>query len=613
MHLQRQNIISSNFDVPQTVAFVLPGRRTLSENLPAESVVVLNSIAKRSRYLCNLIEQHASQKPKAWQIALHRIDCMGFRFYIEWLRNGHIEFNANASKAAGSGLLLRDCFDLIFAHIVGAQFDEPSFQDYIVDIMTSSLDASQTPDLKVLEVVFLEKGATPVLQRFVVDRMFAVERRMLGMIRGSVDAPAIGTAGCEYHVHGDEQCYKTDAKYACMPTANALSTKNACHTDSSVGTQTAADSHCPSISSIEEADTWKCVSPRMSKELYFSSAEWSRKVHGLRPRPCTPAWRSKKPLPAIPPLRAGSSPSTPSSPSLVLFSERGVTVELPSVPSPQSSSLRSHTEPFGTQQLVLECLARLTHDTPSSALPLDLSSPMNTIPIRELVLECLERLKSAPSGSTSSAQSLSSSSDESSPRHSAESSPLTSKDENIPPLQSAYHHARYEESYDELPVSSLHHPDLTQRHTSKSKHNELISTSPSPPRIPTSYLSSPEPTQSSHGLPSIPSLSPAPPSCIPLLHPAPSIKRKPAPPRGTDWLKQYDCINTMMRNTPAHNLVQPAKRSKTAKFREMLKSESAIGRLEGEASVVVRKGGRIEGGEREGEREEVVEMMPRWA
>jgi hypothetical protein len=216
----------------RTIAFVLPGRRTLSEHLPAEIIDVSVSIIQRSASLRKLLVQHALRQPSARQIALPNVDPVGFRLYVEWLQTGRIEYQANLS-GSGSGMLLRDAFDLVFAHIVGSQLGEPDFQDYIIDTIARLLDTSQTPDLRVLEVVFLEKGAPDVLKQFVVDRMFAMERKMLGMMRGGrgdVERKTQNMSGCDYHVHKAGECYKQKLKLGTdKPLPNIPPSPLTCH------------------------------------------------------------------------------------------------------------------------------------------------------------------------------------------------------------------------------------------------------------------------------------------------------------------------------------------------------------------------------------------------
>ncbi|KAF2818531.1 hypothetical protein CC86DRAFT_413855 [Ophiobolus disseminans] len=352
MSFQLQNSNSIRPSVPRTVAFVLPGRRTLSEHLPAEIIDLPVSLAERSRYLRKAIVVQALNKPSERQIHLPGVDLMGFRFYVEWLRTGHIDFYATSASSSCSGLLLRDCFDLMFAHIAGSLFEEPNFQDYIIDIMSRYLNASQTPDLKVLEEVFLEKGISNTLRQFVIDRMFAVERKMLGMIRGNSSES-----------NGGEKGEDTRSSSSMSPN-NYLANKSVPHDMSNT----------------------------------VGSAEWARMVHShVRSVNLPDLSRYEKPLPVIPPRTPGQSPTPPSS-----------------HPSPQTSSIEVSATPHSdisddtpadlpsTQQLVQECFRRL----PLAALAQDRSSEhpqrADRTPIFGLLLECLERLngRTVEKGST---------------------------------------------------------------------------------------------------------------------------------------------------------------------------------------------------------------------
>jgi hypothetical protein len=133
------------------------------------------------------------------------IDPAGFRLYIEWLTTGVVDVSTQRS------LRLDSCIDLIYAHIVGSAFLQPYFQDCIIDTLVHVLDPAQVFDQKILEMLFLEKHASTLLRQFITDRMFAYERRLLGMIRNSVEDIVTGHSdvkGCEYHMHENGVCYK---------------------------------------------------------------------------------------------------------------------------------------------------------------------------------------------------------------------------------------------------------------------------------------------------------------------------------------------------------------------------------------------------------------------
>ncbi|KAH8723567.1 hypothetical protein GQ44DRAFT_685064, partial [Phaeosphaeriaceae sp. PMI808] len=206
-----QNIESWRPTTSSTVDFILSGRRTLTENLPSETFKLPVSIALRSRRLHHILTQQTWSQPGERPIKLENVDPAGFKLYIEWLRTGHIVFGAVHVPIFLDGALLCDCVDLFFAHILGSQFNEPNFQDYVIDTMGQLLDASQIPDVQFLGSVLLEQGVADVLRQFVIDRMFAVEKKMLRMIKGSVHESGSGgqsELACQYHVHGEGKCYK---------------------------------------------------------------------------------------------------------------------------------------------------------------------------------------------------------------------------------------------------------------------------------------------------------------------------------------------------------------------------------------------------------------------
>ncbi|KAH7089444.1 hypothetical protein FB567DRAFT_618611 [Paraphoma chrysanthemicola] len=514
----------------KTVAFILPGRKTLSENLPAETIDVHIAIARRSPYLRELIEQSRSELGNGQAILLRQTDSMGFRFYVEWLHLSRIEFHAATTKTTGTGLLLRDCFDLIFAHIVGSQFDEPNFQDYIIDIMTQSIDISQTPDLKVLEVVFLEKGASPVLQRFVVDKMFAVERRMLGMIRGSAVVLRNCTASCEYHVHGEGQCYRAEPRFGASRKTNTF--------DSGEVPPSEMASRTSSLTVIDQdADHGTATSRMMSNQQYFESIGWSNKTHGVeRRRTLDPSF--EKPLPPIPPLTPGTSPSplssTPSHRSKV-STDPSILRYLNSLFSQQID------EPTSIRELVLECLNRLSRVPTSMEISKKIPEILPTVPIPELVLECIERYENNPSGSARS-RPASSIQSPCSFHGSSRGSPTPSPPANYEPLTPSNNFARgtgpIERRYDD----PRHNPLQDSIHISCKPNLEK------PPPHAESSLSLTEQPKTHHSVHSTHQNL--------LLAPSPArsstVSRKPVPPRGTDWLKQYDRINSLIQHAPAH-------------------------------------------------------------
>ncbi|KAI4620673.1 uncharacterized protein J4E87_006998 [Alternaria ethzedia] len=172
----------------KSVTFVLAGRTTLSEHCPTEHIEVEYAIAERSPYLRIYLPQHVRDDRPLLPIQLGDVDPAGFKLYIEWLITGVVELSTQVS------LQLNACIDLIYAHIVGSAFSQPNFQDYIIDKLASILDPAQTFDQKILEMLYLEKHASTLLRKFVTDKMFAYDRRMLGMLRNSVEDVVTGSS-----------------------------------------------------------------------------------------------------------------------------------------------------------------------------------------------------------------------------------------------------------------------------------------------------------------------------------------------------------------------------------------------------------------------------------
>jgi hypothetical protein len=424
------------------------------------------------------------------------------------LRTGNVVFDALTRLQSSGGLLLRESFDLIFAHIAGSQLDEPDFQDYIIDTMEKLLDPSQTPDLKILEVVFLEKGASNALKQFVVDKMFAVERKMLGMMRGFVDdleGTERSEGGCKYHVHIQGECYRIGLRdgSAIEPNGSYISQ---------------ADFNCDSNSRhVQSSSTLPCVSAadngkmsNLSNSRHFGSAQSSHEVHSLDRRTTTPEMYKHKPLPNIPPLVPGSLSTLPSPPHSPDFSSA-----VPNLPITATS----------TQQLIYECLRRLPPDIASPTMP------VNQDQVPALVLECLERFKNRLSDSAS-----------------------------------YYPTADFQQNVSNTPRKQIHSqslssgtPGLQQRFDSQMSFEEL----PKPWLKCPKQIQSHEPTQhveSEYFLESIPQAP-----ITTAYNVASIVKRKSAPPRGTDWLKQYDRVNGKVKNT-----FIMAKRSKESRFKELL-------------------------------------------
>jgi hypothetical protein len=390
MSLQRQNLAPAKPIILRTLAFVLPGRRTLSEHLPAEIIDLPVSLAERSTHLRKVIVVHALEKPYERQIHLPGVDSVGFRFYVEWLGSGRIDFKASAVSKSASGLLLRDCFDLMFAHIVGSHFEEPDFQDYIIDVMVQNLSASQTPDLKVLEEVFLEKSISNVLRQFVIDRMFAVERKMLGMMRGTLLPTAEGEAGCEYHSHEAGNCYRDNVKHARAHTDATLANTNVGTNDSN--THHFDDDTMPySLTESPTNYTHQSQSSAISNTKYTGPDEWCRELHGSIPSVELPnLQRYEKPLPAIPLPTPGATASPPSSRPL---SPASIKV-LPT--SDSESDQDKAIELPSTQQLIQECLLRLPNSHVAQSHSCNDLPSTSKAARPDIVLDCLRRLNLLP-------------------------------------------------------------------------------------------------------------------------------------------------------------------------------------------------------------------------
>ena len=194
-----------------TITFLLAGRTTLSENSPSEIIAVDYTFAQRSPYLCSFLPSQTpplstlSCTPSSLvSIKLPSIDPAAFKIYISYLRTSLIP-----TPNPHHSLTLHTCTDLLYAHMLGSVICAPHFQDCVIDALSQVLDTVQAPDLRVLELLYLEEGVSSLLRRFVVDVMFGWERRMLGVLRGrSVDGGGIRGRGCEYHVHDGGVCYK---------------------------------------------------------------------------------------------------------------------------------------------------------------------------------------------------------------------------------------------------------------------------------------------------------------------------------------------------------------------------------------------------------------------
>jgi hypothetical protein len=531
MHPQRSSFRPSMSSLPRKIAFVLPGRTTLSEHLPAEITNVAISVARRSKYLRKVIEQHTPTYSIHIQIKLPNIDSIGFRIYIEWLESGDIKSGTTSTMSKG-GLLLRDSFDYIFAHIVGSQLEDPDFQDFVIDTMTRLLDASQTPELKVLERVFLEKDASSILKQFVVDMMFAVERKMLAKMRGVVDNPenkAQGDAGCKYHVHPEGECYKNNTNSGYGKTANVSELAHQKFNLRNIDGLGSQSRWASSLTSLDPESSARAASYSMTNKQYFGSDERPRKLHPLGRNKHTLQLCTNKPLPTIPPLTPGTSPMPPSPLD---------SLQIP----PHLLQDRSQYESLN-KELIHECLSRLPPGNLPKHRPGDPPELQQAV-IPSLVLECMARYQKAASNNASSHSSCSP--DRTSPNPPRTLTPLPEQERfPLPYLEPSYpeRYGHWQKGFELLPklwqTHAEQYPTVIELNASK---DERPTTAQRP------FI--PPPVQMHQDFP-------------PYL-----IKRKAAPPRGSDWLEQYDCINAMMGKVAP---VLSAKRSKESRFKEMLR------------------------------------------
>ncbi|KAI4944230.1 hypothetical protein J4E91_008784 [Alternaria rosae] len=188
LYRSRKTETSSARPSLKSITFVLAGRTTLSEHCPTEHIEVEYAIAERSPYLRIYLPQHVRDDRPLLPIQLGDVDPAGFKLYAEWLTTAVVDFSTQGS------LQLNSCIDLIYAHIVGSAFSQPHFQDYIIDTLAKFLDPAQTFDQKIVEMLYLEKHASALLRKFVTDRMFAYDRRMLSMLRNSVEDIVTGSS-----------------------------------------------------------------------------------------------------------------------------------------------------------------------------------------------------------------------------------------------------------------------------------------------------------------------------------------------------------------------------------------------------------------------------------
>ncbi|KAF1829428.1 hypothetical protein BDW02DRAFT_536303 [Decorospora gaudefroyi] len=512
MYSQQQ---TTRAQFPETVTFVLAGRTTLSEHSPTESIDVGYEIAERSPYLRNFLPQHVSNDRPLLPIQLGDVDPVGFKLYIVWLTTNSID------SPSHKPLLLGSCIDLIYAHIVGSTFSAPQFQDHIIDTLSNILHPAQAPDLKVLEILFLEKHVSSCLKRFVIDRMFAHERKMLGMLRGFVEdmvTEKSDVKGCEYHVHGDQgKCYRQGQ----MKSSGELDVVEGrrWNVDDDVELNVMA-AHYLGKTSMLHSTSGKPLGTQ-KRELRSSNIENRVLTNGARGMERDAVARTKGFHPDAIHTSSihchGSAASsrdvhTPDTSALSMTSSPDIDKPLPPLPASPSAatgtgllenggSLRSPN----TQELVLECMGRL-------------SPTIFRATTQDLIAECLAR--SSPSLRTAVGV------------------------DNIPSsLRLGPQPLIRDSSFLPLPKPN---PDMNVDVPHSPPEDTLVSTGPSPPLIPPYTKSS-------------------------SVHLPPLIKRKPAPPRGMDWLEQWDRLNAL-RGTQGFGLRKHDRRGKKSIFQEILGS-----------------------------------------
>jgi len=592
---QCEATMSSARSALKSITFVLAGRTTLSEHCPTERIEVDYAVAERSPYLRIYLPQQVRDDRPLLPIQLGDIDPAGFKLYIEWLTTGVVKFSDQRS------LQLDSCIDLIYAHIVGCAFSQPHFQDYIIDKLASILDPAQTFDQKILEMLYLEKHASTLLRKFVTDKMFAYDRRILGMLRNSVEDIVTGISdvkGCEYHVHDEGLCYRhgRPSEFEEMERGNDLGGKKWSIDDDpelnamaaqylgKTTTPSRTDKSSKSLDTRHRTSTGKrqTQANKLASQLRIPSLHnmyendlhhqesilRSRNLRSPRPstRSLTPDIDVDKPLPPTP-----EPPYAPSTKDLVLE----CLSRLPPAP-----------EQISPQGLVEERLARtssdhvrITSSTDNGDLlrPIKISRPPVTLTTSSSTISSAFKSTSRPS------------------------SPLDFIPPSLrpgTPLPST--HPTRNLTFAPLPKSHRQAPKPRPQTPSPTKSNTTTTSSlvPYPPRSstpePRSSLSpspypyrstTPAPRPSPSPSPS-PSTSPSPsPSPPPLLqrpyhispsspslpHFAPLIKRKPAPPRGVDWLEQWDRLFEL-QGTQGFGLRRGEKKERRSRFLEILES-----------------------------------------
>ncbi|CAI6328918.1 unnamed protein product [Periconia digitata] len=201
---------------PYTVQFII-GTLESPENIPRPSVYMPSTLATRSSYLRRRI--HPPYKgEKITKVVLVEAYYDALVLYKSWLQHGVVPKFRRSSHTPiptlEGTLLWSECFDLVRAHVMGTRFEHGEFSDYVMDELVRWLDPTQEPNIEALDFVFRENGVSEELQRFVVDRMFAVEEHIRKIFLSFLERKLKGKLGIarqarlsEYHVgDNDADC-----------------------------------------------------------------------------------------------------------------------------------------------------------------------------------------------------------------------------------------------------------------------------------------------------------------------------------------------------------------------------------------------------------------------
>lgn len=501
-----------------SVTFILTGRITLSEHLPNESIEVTASIANRSLYLRALVQQHTSLHRAFTNIELRGIDPAGFKIYLEWLNLNQNTSPFRWQSAANSKLLLCECVGLIYAHIVGSKLQEPGFQDYIIDEISRLLDPTQTIDVTLLELVFVEKGASGVLQRFVTEKMFALEKRMLGMLRGSVGETMCGgdqTTECKYHVHDAGNCYRDLREIRTK--GRWKSDRKRWNTNSGEESRSTIDRFCGKASDCNfTGEIMPAEEPNIyDTERYSSKAESSRSISRSKASAMNNYFGPTSEVHAL--KVTSSAPASHDKAEIVLSAPPLQVAPLHPFSQYEKNNEKKIRSAISTHDIITECLQRLLPKPPGAS-----KKDLNTDFLNNLLLN----FSSVKAGERSAVPI---------PDRRTACSEIRSLDKDLTSviLQSRAASSAPGHSSDVL------NPPLDNR-------QQLIPVSCSPSD---------------------------PPSLRPI------ISRKPAPPRGLDWIEQWDCLNTI-KDTQARVVRMDMKSEKKSRFKELLTSVGKLKRSE---------------------------------